>query len=69
MGDTWTDLPSTPSLKAAEAQLRVLHYFDKLLKAFINRWPRETIVDLDAAMDEATMICETVYWCYWNSLE
>lgn len=69
MGDTWTDLPSTPSLKAAEAQLRVLCYFDRLLKAFLNRWPRETIADLDQAMDEATMICESVYWCYWNSLE
>ena len=67
-GDSWTDLPSTPPLKAAEAQLRVLHYFDSLLKAFINRWPRETIADLDAAVDEATVHCEAVYKRYWDSL-
>ena len=68
MGDSWTDLPSTPTLKAAEAQLRVLCYFDRLLKAFLNRWPRETIADLDAAVDEATAHCEAVYKCYWDSL-
>lgn len=69
LGDSWTDLPSTPSLKAAEAQLRVLHYFDSLLKAFLNRMPGETIADLDAAVDEATAHCEAVYRHYWDSLE
>ena len=68
MGDSWTDLPSTPTLKAAEAQLRVLCYFDRLLKAFLNRWPRETIADLDKAVDEATAHCEAVYKRYWDSL-
>ena len=68
LGDSWTMLPSTPTLKAAEAQLRVLCYFDRLLKAFLNRWPRETIADLDKAVDEATAHCEAVYKRYWDSL-
>ena len=69
LGDTWTDLPSTPTLKAAEAQLRVLYYFDGLLKSMLNRHPYETIADFSAAVDEATMDCESVYWRYWDSLE
>lgn len=69
MGDSWSCLPTTPSLKAAEAQLKVLQYFDGLLKSMINRHPHETIMDFSAAVDEATMDCETVYWNYWDSLE
>ena len=68
LGDTWSDLPSTPNLETAEAQLRVLCYFDRLLKAFLNRHPRETIADLDEAVDEATAHCEAVYKRYWDSL-
>ena len=69
LGDSWTMLPSTPSLEAAKAQLRVLSYFDSLLKAYLNRWPRETITDIDKAMDEATAQCKTIYRRYWDSLE
>ena len=42
--------------------MRVLCYFDRLLKAYLNRMPSETIADLDVAVEEATMICESVYW-------
>ena len=69
LGDSWTMLPSTPSLEAAKAQLRVLNYFDSLLKAYLNRWPRETITDIDKAMDEATAQCKAIYRRYWNGLE
>ena len=69
LGDSWTMLPSTPSLEAAKAQLRVLSYFDSLLKAYLNRWPRETITDIDKAMDEATAQCKAIYRRYWDSLE
>ena len=69
LGDSWARLPATPNLETATAQLRALAAFDDILQAYINRWPRETLKDYDAASDEATAQCKAVYWHYWNSLE
>ena len=65
----WTSLPSTPNVKTAKAQLRVIAAFKRLLRSFLAHENSGIINARDKELTEAVAACEAAYQEYWNGLK
>lgn len=65
----WANLPATPTIGAAKAQLEVLFRQKSHVNAFMDQLGEETIQQRYRELQKAKDHCEAVYREYWNSLK
>lgn len=65
----WANLPATPTIETAKAQLEVLFRQKSHVNAFMDQLDEETILQRYRELQKAKDHCEAEYKKYWNSLK